>query len=260
MKTSLQIIAAASLLVLSGLANAGPAAPIPTAITAAVSDPARPPTDRERDARRLPAETIAFAGVKPGDVVGELLPGGGYYTRILSKVVGPQGHVYAFAPPPPVNAPADMADFSARVRAIAADPAYANVSVVLQQLGNISFPAPVDLVWTSQNYHDFHNIDGVDVGMLNKQIFDALKPGGVYLVLDHAAAAGAGSSVTKTLHRIDVETVKQEVLAAGFVLEGSSKLLERSTDPHTAAVFDPSVRGMTDQFILKFRKPKAKGK
>jgi predicted methyltransferase len=259
-KISLQIIAAASLLALSIMAKAAPAAPVPAAIAAAVADAGRPGTDKQRDENRMPAETIAFAGVKPGDVVGELLPGGGYFTRILSKVVGPQGHVYAFAPPLPPNASADMKDYSAPTRALAQEPAYANVTIVAQALANITFPVPVDMVWTTQNYHDFHNIAGVDIAALNKQVFDALKPGGVYLVLDHAAAAGAGSSVTNTLHRIDVETVKKEVVAAGFVLEGSSPLLERKSDPHTAAVFDASVRGKTDQFILKFRKPRAKGK
>ncbi len=260
MKTTLPIIAAASLLALSVMAKAGPAAPIPAKIAAAVADPGRPASDRERDVHRLPAETIAFAGVRSGNAVGELLPGGGYFTRILSKVVGPHGHVYALAPPLPPNAPADMKDYSAPTRALAQEPAYANVTIVAQPLSNITFPAPLDLVWTTQNYHDFHNSAKIDVAVLNKQVFDALKPGGVYLVLDHAAAPGAGASVTNTLHRIDVETVKKEVLAAGFKLEASSNLLMHSADNHTAAVFDPSVRGMTDQFILKFRKPKAKGK
>jgi predicted methyltransferase len=261
MRTYFQSIAAVCLCAWSLIASAAPApAPIPDAISAAVADNTRPGTDRVRDVNRLPAETLAFAGVKPGDQVGELLPGGGYYTRILSKVVGAQGHVYALAPPLPPNAPADMMDFSARVRALAAEPGFGNVTVVLQPLTNINFPVPLDLIWTSQNYHDFHNFPGLDVAALNKQIFDALKPGGIYLVLDHSAVKGADISVTKSLHRIDADTVKKEVLAAGFKLEGSSKLLEREADPRTAPVFDPSIRGKTDQFILKFRKPKAKGK
>jgi predicted methyltransferase len=258
MKINSKVIASVLYAALTLTATPSHAAQIPGAIGAAVASDARPEADKARDANRKPAETVAFAGVKPGDQVGELLPGGGYYTRILSKVVGEHGHVYAFAPPPLASAPADMPDFSARVRAIAADPSYANVSVVLQQLNDVRFPAPLDLVWTSQNYHDFHNIAGVDVAVLNKQVFDALKPGGVYLVLDHAAAPGAGSSVTATLHRIDPETVKKEVLAAGFVLEASSPLLRRTDDPHTATVFDAAIRGKTDQFILKFRKPAAK--
>ncbi len=240
----------------AGIAIAA-AAPVgvSTAITAAVADPARPDADKARDANRKPAETIAFAGVKSGDVVGELFPGGGYFTRILSKVVGPPGAVYAYAPPNPPDAPAGARDFAAAAKAIAADPAYGNVHVVQTPPTNIAFPVPLDVVWTSQNYHDFHNVPGVDVGAFDKQIFAALKPGGIFLVLDHAAEPGSTDRDTKTLHRIDPETVKREVLAAGFVYDGSSDLLHRGDDPHTANVFDPLIRGKTDQFILKFRKP-----
>ncbi len=260
MRNVYQIFAAACLYACSLAASAAPAAPIPDFVSAAVADSARPMTDKARDANRLPAETISFAGIKPGDIVGELFPGGGYYTRILTKVVGAQGHVYAFAPPLPPDAPADMQDFSARVKAIAAEPGFGGLTVVSQPFTNVTFPVPLDLIWTSQNYHDFHNSAKVDVSVLNKQIFDALKPGGVYFIVDHAAAKGADLSVTNTLHRIDADTVKQEVVAAGFKFDGSSKLLARDSDPHTSPVFDPSVRGKTDQFILKFRKPKTKAK
>ena len=260
MRTFYQSIAAACLYACALAASAAQPAPIPDFVSAAAADNTRPGTDRMRDANRLPAETIAFAGVKPGDMVGELFPGGGYYTRILSKVVGAQGHVYAFTPPPPPNPPPDMTDFGARLRALAAEPGFGNVTVVVQPFTTVSFPVPLDMIWTSQNYHDFHNSATVDVSALNKQIFDALKPGGVYFILDHAAAKGADISVTKSLHRIDVDTVKKEVMAAGFKLEGSNNLLANKADPHTAAVFDPSIRGKTDQFMLKFRKPKTKGK
>jgi predicted methyltransferase len=262
MKTNYQSIAATCLCAWSLMASAALAAapPIPPYVSAAVEDNTRPGTDKVRDSNRLPGETIAFAGVKPGDLVGELLPGGGYYTRILSKVVGAQGHVYAFAQKQPANAPADLPDINVRIRALAQEPGIGNVTVVEQPLTNTTFPVPLDLIWTSQNYHDFHNLPGLDVAVLNKQIFDALKPGGIYLVLDHAALKGADISVTKTLHRIDADTVKKEVLAAGFKFDGSSDLLANKTDPHSAAVFDASIRGKTDQFILKFRKPKTKGK
>jgi predicted methyltransferase len=232
------------------------AAKAPDAIAAAVADPNRPDTDKQRDANRKPAETLAFAGVKPGDQIAELLPGAGYFTRLFSKIVGPGGHVYALVPAPLANAPADVPDFAARVKAIAADPNYSNVSVVVEPFGQLKVPAPVDLVWTSQNYHDLHNFPGLDVGVFNQSIFDALKPGGIYLILDHAAEPGSGARDTATLHRIDAETVKKEVLAAGFVLVGGSELLRQPGDSHTVKVFDPSVRGKTDQFILKFRKPK----
>jgi predicted methyltransferase len=228
---------------------------VPEPIAAAVADAARPDADKQRDANRKPGETLAFAGVKPGDQVAELLPGGGYFTRIFSKVVGPGGHVYALVPAPSPTAPADMTDFAARVKAIAAEPAYSNVSVVVEPFSQLRAPVPVDLVWTSQNYHDLHNFPGLDVTVFNQLVFDALKPGGIYLILDHEAEPESGVRDTATLHRIDVETVKKEVTAAGFVLVGSSDLLRQPSDPHSVKVFDPSIRGRTDQFILKFRRP-----
>jgi predicted methyltransferase len=248
------VLAAALTATLTLAANCASAKPIPANIAAAVADSNRPDADKQRDANRKPAETLAFTGVKPGAQIAELLPGGGYFTRLFSKAVGSKGHVYALVPERPANAPADMPDLAARVKAIAADPSYPNVSVDVQPFSKLVPPVPVDLVWTSQNYHDLHNIPGVDVAAFNKMMLDSLKPGGIYLVLDHYAEPGSGGRDTKTLHRIDPETVKAEVLAAGFKLVGSSDLL-RHSDTHTLKVFDPAVRGHTDQFILKFRKP-----
>ena len=222
---------------------------VSAAISAAVGNPARPDADKQRDADRKPAESIAFAGLKPGDKIVDLLPGGGYFTRIFSKVVGSKGHVYAVWPqgvPETRTAP---------VKAIAADPAYANVTELEQPLTALKLPAAADMIWTSQNYHDLHNIPGLDLGVVNKSIFDALKPGGTYIVLDHVAAAGSGFRDTSTLHRIDPDAVKTEVEAAGFKLVAQSDLLRNPADSHTAKVFDPSIRGKTDQFILKFQKP-----
>ncbi|MDB6090012.1 MAG: methyltransferase [Gammaproteobacteria bacterium] len=229
---------------------------IPKFIAAAVADPARPDTDRTRDADRKPAETVAFAGLKQGDKVADLLPGSGYFTRIFSVVVGPKGRVYAVAPPRRPTAKEGSPDPAAAVQAIAANPHYNNVTVLVQRLTDLSLPEAVDMVWTSQNYHDLHNIPDVDVGAIDKKIFEALKPGGVFIVLDHAADKDSGFRDTSTLHRIDPEAVKKEVIAAGFKFEGQSDILRNSNDPHTAAVFDPAIRGKTDQFILKFRKPK----
>ena len=236
-------------------ASCAEAASIPDNIADAVADAGRPDADKQRDANRKPAETLAFTGVKPGAQVAELLPGGGYYTRIFSKAVGGAGHVYALVPAPLPDAPADVPDFAARVKAIAADPNYSNVSVVVEPFSQLAVPAPVDLVWTSQNYHDLHNFPGLDLAMFNKMVFDDLKAGGIYLILDHSAESGSGLRDTKTLHRIEAETVKKEVLAAGFVFVGSSNLLQQPGDSRTVKVFDPSIRGKTDQFILKFRKP-----
>lgn len=225
---------------------------VPSYITAAVADSARPAADSEHDASRKPADTLAFAGVKPGDWVLELAPGKGYFTRLLSAVVGPQGQVtnYIISQPPKPDAP------PLPIQALAAEPHYSNVKVHLQRFVEVKPTNSFDVVWTTQNYHDFHNVEGLDVAALNHAIFAALKPGGIYLVLDHAAEAGSGLRDTKTLHRIDADTVKQEVKAAGFELVGESRVLRNKDDPHTGKVFEGPIQGHTDQFILKFRKPK----
>jgi predicted methyltransferase len=247
----------AALLIATLAAGTTPAASrwTPSYITAAVNDKARPQADAQRDADRHPALTLDFAGVKPGDQVAELIPGGGYYTRLLSAVVGPKGKVYAVAPPRRADAPKDSPEPAAAVQAIAADAHYGNVAVSVQRLAALALPAGLDLVWTSQNYHDFHNVADLRVAEVDKAVFRALKPGGVYLVLDHAAAAKSGFRDTATLHRIDPQAVKKEVVSAGFRYEGKSDILQNSADPHSAKVFDPAIRGDTDQFIFKFRKP-----
>lgn len=223
---------------------------IPKYIIAAVADKGRPAADIEADHNRKPAETLAFSGVKPGDWVLELVPGNGFYTRLLSAAVGPHGEVSIYTlfslpkpgtPPPPVVA-------------IAADPHYGNVKVTLQPLIEVRPTNSFDLVWTTQNYHDFHNVPDL-VTKLNKAVFEALKPGGIYFILDHAAEAGSGSRDTNTLHRIDEETVKQEVKAAGFEVIGESSVLRNKNDPRSGKVFEPPIQGHTDQFLLKFRKP-----
>ena len=232
-----------------------PAAEVPSYIAAAIADPNRPAADKERDENRKPAEVLQFAGIKPGDKVAELLPGGGYFTRLISNIVGANGHVYALVPAPAPDAPANTPDFSVRVRALAADPHYSNVSVVTEPFSQLATPVPVDVVWTSQNYHDLHNFPGLDVTVFNQMVFEALKPGGIYLILDHAGAPGTGIGETSTLHRIEPKAVMREVLAAGFEFVAGSDLLRQPSDAHTAKVFDPSIRGKTDQFIFKFRKP-----
>jgi predicted methyltransferase len=225
-------------------------------IAAAIADPSRPETDRVRDADRKPQQTLQFAGVRPGARVAELLPGQGYFTRLFSLVVGPKGKVYALTRPRPANAPADAPDPGAPIQALAKDAHYGNIVVSTLDVKALSLPEPVDMVWTSQNYHDLHNIPNLDVVAFNKAVFGALKPGGVFIVLDHAAAPGSDTRDTSTLHRIDPEVVKREVTAAGFTFEGSSDILRNPADDHTLKVFDPAIRGKTDQFIFKFRKPK----
>ncbi len=222
-------------------------------IVAAVADAARPQADKDRDANRKPADMVAFGEVRPGDKVGELIPGGGYMTRILSKAVGPTGKVYVFASQPVARE--GQPPPAAPVAAITADTAnYGNVQVVISNFATIANPEPLDLVWTSQNYHDMHNPGrNLDINAANKAILNALKPGGLYIVLDHQSAKGTEFSAD--LHRIDEAKVKAEVLAAGFEFVGASTVLRNPADDGAKTIFDPSIRGKTDQFILKFKKP-----
>jgi predicted methyltransferase len=227
----------------------------PDYVTAAIADPGRPAADTARDAGRKPADMLAFAEVRQGERLVDLIPGGGYFTRLFAKAVGPAGRVYAYVPAeldPLMKKPSPIIE-------LAAQKDYANVVLVHEPVSSFVVAEPVDLVWTAQNYHDLHDkfFGPVDTDKLNKAIFKALKPGGLYVVLDHAAQAGSGLRDTDTLHRIDEEQVKREVLAAGFVLVGESDVLRNPNDPRTKLVFDPSIRGHTDQFILKFRKPRS---
>ncbi len=220
--------------------------------TPALAAAVRPAADTARDAARKPAEMVAFAGVKPGSHVLDIIAGGGYFTRVFAIAAGPKGHVFAMVP----AASAERDPVSAKAIAdIAADPGYGNVSVI-SVITDPSLAGSVDVAWTAQNYHDLHNaLPPEGVAGFNKAVFAALKPGGVFVVLDHAAAAGAPADVTKTLHRIDPAVVKAEVTAAGFIFDGESKAVANSADPHDKNVFDPAIRGKTDQFVYRFKKP-----
>ena len=227
---------------------------MPKPIAAAVADPARPAEDRDRDAARHPAELMAFAQVKPGQRVADFIPGGGYFTRVFSGIVGPKGRVYAVFPE-------FMAKFEtkdvASIKALVAQPAYANVQFATTLDDTLNLPEPLDLVWTSLNYHDLQfGLSHDQIIGLDKAIYAALKPGGVFLVIDHVALPGTGWTVARTLHRIDPDAIKADMAAAGFRLEAESQVLRNPDDPHTAVVFDPSIRGKTDQAVFRFRKPR----
>ena len=242
---------AAALALTMSLASAGAFAKTPSpTIAAAVADSSRPATDTARDAARKPVEILTFVGVKPGDTVAEMMPGGGYFTRILARAVGPKGHVYAVVPSAFANRPGALDALNALATQ------YGNVSVVATDLGAFKVPRPVDVVWTSENYHDFHNGPMANIAGLDAAAFAALKPGGVYYVEDHAAAPGSGVNATSTLHRIDPAAVISEVEAAGFKLDGRSTVLANPGDAHDKPVFDSAIRGKTDKFALRFRKPR----
>lgn len=249
------ILIAAAVAALAACAASAANTRIPAYATAAVADKNRPAEDTGRDADRKPAEMVAFAGIRPGSVVVDLIPGKGYFTRIFAKAVGPNGHVYAFFPS---EIDGMLKGKQPSVTAVTNDTAnYPNASLVHGPVAKFVVPQKADVVWTSQNYHDLHDafFGPQDLAVVNKAIYDSLKPGGTYIVLDHVAEAGSGLRDTNTLHRIDPETVKKEVTAAGFKFVGEDDSLRNPADPHTANVFDKSIRGKTDQFIYKFRKP-----
>ena len=243
---------------LFAVAAAAPAADridVPSAIAAAVADSHRPAEQTKLDPRRKPAQMLAFAGVKPGDRVADFMPGNAYFTRLLSTVVGPAGKVYAFVPEEQVKncAPEEVAG----TRAIVHDPRYANVTLLTGAVNRFSTPQRLDVLWTAQNYHDLHDtfMGPANIQELNKAFFNSLKPGGVFIVLDHAAASGSALRDTETLHRIDPMTLRREVEAAGFVFEAQDNALANAADDHSLMVFDPLIRGRTDQFVFKFRRP-----
>lgn len=249
---------AAVLLAAAGLHAAKPAAKpaaaaakpaaIPAYVAAAVANPERPDMDRARDADRKPAETLAFAGVKPGMHIVELAPGGGYFTRILGAAVGPQGKIIGISSRP-LNAVNEWAQTHPQV--VTMDDAKPG-TIPVQSIER------VDMVWTTQNYHDFKNAkigDSDAAAAYNAAAFDVLQPGGIYVIGDHEAAKGAGATVTSTLHRIEAAQVIKEVEAAGFKLDAQSDILRHPADDHSARVFETGVRGKTDQFLLRFVKP-----
>jgi len=246
MKRSLFLAAMVALLAAPAVVDAA----LPASV---IANPART-ADAKLDARRKGPEIVAFAEVKPGQKVYDLIPGGGYFTRLFSLAVGPAGKVYAVWPDEYDKVSKPDSDV---MRKMAAAAPFTNVRVMTQPAKAFSAPEPLDLVFTSQNYHDYPDpfMGKVDPAVLNAAVYKSLKPGGLFVIVDHRGRPGTGMTETDTLHRIDIATVKQQVTAAGFKFEGESKLLANPKDPLTGSVFDKAIRGNTDQFILKFRKP-----
>jgi predicted methyltransferase len=258
MKSKLmQVAAAAALLAASAgstsmAAAAGQeaAAQAPTTgpYAAAIADPLRPADEVARDPLRHPAEMLAFAQVKEGDRIADIRPEEGYFTRLFARAVGGAGRVYAFVP----NQTAARENVHADTLAAA----YPNVNRITGDLDAMTFPEPLDVVFTAQEYHDFVIPRfGVDVAKMNAAAFAALKPGGLYVIIDHQAAPGAGTSVVGTLHRIEGSALRAQVEAAGFVFDGETSAVANPDDDHSLNVFDPAIRGKTDQFVYRFKKP-----
>jgi predicted methyltransferase len=246
----MKLLATALALALAVPASAQTVSP---AMQAALAAPNRTGAEKARDAVRKPAELLTFAGVKPGDKVADFIMGGGYLTKILAGVVGPNGRVYAYQP-------AEFIGFRAAygTEQDAAVKGLANVTPSRPSLAAFSFPEPLDAIVTVQNYHDLHLKMAPPgfAGTVAKKMYDALKPGGVLLVVDHVANTDPDFKAPDKLHRIDPAAARKEIEAAGFVFEAESPMFRNAADAHTANVFDPAIRGKTDQFVHRYRKPK----
>jgi len=251
MLVSAALLALATPLAVPSIAHAQT---VPGPIAAALSDAGRPQADKDRDAARHPGEILAFAGIAPGQKVADFIMGGGYWTRILGGIVGANGKVYAYQPAEFIQFRAAYADEQK-----AAVQGRANVVPLSDSLKSFAFAEPLDAIMTVQNWHDLHlkMAPPGAAAAIARKLYDSLKPGGVLLVIDHVANADPGFAVPQTLHRIDPAAARAEIESAGFKFEGELPLLRNPADPHTANVFTPEVRGKTDQFIYKFRKPAA---
>ncbi len=254
MKRSLYLGAALAL-ALAAPAFAAKEAATPKYVTEAVAQTTRPADQTALDAERKPAETVAFAGIRPGSKVMDLVPGQGYFTRIFSGVVGDKGWVYAYFPTETDSFIKKRLGNDIKIEHLF--DAIPHTSIVHAPINKITAPESLDVVFTAQNYHDFHDsfFGPADLAAVNKAIYDALKPGGFFVLIDHSAAKGSGLRDTDTLHRIDEDTVKKEVEAVGFKLVAEANFLRNPADPRDKLVFDKSIRHMTDQFVLKFQKP-----
>jgi predicted methyltransferase len=218
----------------------------PAYIRHAVESPDRKPEQKARDVNRKPAELLTLSGIKPGQRVVEFASFGQYFTDMLSDIVGPKGMVYMYDLPYTEKRAGEAS------RAFVA--AHPNSKYEVIDYNKVELPKNVDIVFNVLYYHDL-SLNDIDTASLNKRIFQALRRGGIYFIVDHNAAPGSGRRDTKALHRIDPEVIKQEVQAAGFKLVEESKLLARPEDDHTKMVFTPGLRGLTDQTVFKFRKP-----
>lgn len=233
----------------------GLAADTPASIAAAIAAPERSDKDRERDARDRPAEVMAFAGIKPGMVIADVFGGGGYWTELLARAVGPGGKVSLVN-----NAP--YLDFSREdIKTRFVDGRLPNVTRRTIETCDMKLgKAGYDLILIVMSYHDLYYVDeeggwpAIDAGGFLDQLHAALKPGGSLLIIDHAAAAGAGNSVAGEIHRIEEAFAKKDIESHGFQLEKTWDGYHNSADDLSKLVFDPAVRGKTDRFTHLYRR------
>lgn len=224
-----------------------------TPLDALLGDPARWERDRQRDAHSKPAEILAFSGVEPGMQVLDIFSGGGYWTELFAAAVGTDGRVVA-------HTNAAFRNFSGKVaNARYKDGRLANVDVLDSEMDNLRFGQDrFDLVILSLGFHDlyFHADFWPQPGGARflAQVHDALKPDGILLVIDHAAAAGTGATQAQTSHRIEPAFARRMIEAHGFTFDGESDVLRNTVDDPNASVFDDAVRGQTDRFVFRFRK------
>jgi predicted methyltransferase len=225
--------------------------PMPVVIEAALADRTRPDEDRLLDVNRHPAEVLAFAGLEHGWRVADIVPGNGYYARVLSAAVGEEGHVYAFNP---TWVATDYPAANDALQGLADSRDNMSLVVDAAESFDTAIGTPLDAVFMVLFYHDTA-YDGTDRPAMNSAIYNALRPGGVYIVIDHHAPEGSGLTYVNDTHRIDAGIVRDEIMAAGFVLDAESDMLANPDDDHLRNVFDPDIRRHTDRFVYRFRKP-----
>ncbi len=232
------------------------AAPQVSIYEQAVASPGRTDADRQRDAGRRPGQVLEFFEITSGMTVLDMFSGGGYYTEMLSHIVGPDGRIVAHTNSPYAGFVGDEAD------ARYADKRLANVENLLAENNELELPAAqFDAIMLVLTYHDIYFVNEesgwskIDPAKFTAELKKGLRPGGMLGVVDHYAAAGSPRDTGGTLHRIDPQIVISELEAAGLVLEARSEVLRNMEDDHSLGVFDPAVRGNTDRFVLKFRAP-----
>lgn len=264
MRASIFLTLATSVLALAAPVCAGETTPVSAAaavdmapdFAAAVTAPGRDEADVALDESRKPAELLAFMGLETGDAVLDIFAGGGYYSEILARAVGPDGSVIA------VNPPQFTTSEQSKAKWAGVTARQSNVTMVPSQLPDYKPAAnSIDFAMLHLIYHDFYwqsekfKFEKMDPAVVLANLYAGMKPGGVVAVIDHVGAPGDTRAVVEKTHRIDPATVRADFVKAGFVLDGESEMFANPEDDLEKNVFDPAVRGKTSRFVMRFRKP-----